>query len=272
MSTSAQSQCATKHKTCRPRLPGLSLALALLALLQFHSGHAGQAFPLFGSARMEATSSVEDAANASTQQTAAVDYKQEPAATLFGMDTEPLGEGEVLNKWSRVKAEIERDRQAVDRCRADGECPAAAQRLIDLSLEGAGRSGRAKVGLINRAVDLSIRPASDEAQWHDRDHWSAPLETLQTGRGDCEDYAIVKYAALLAAGIPERDMKIVILTNAFPNEDHAVLVVRVEGQWLILDNRTRALVRDTDLTRAIPKLVLDQAGVKRFRGRNGRVG
>jgi hypothetical protein len=41
------------------------------------------------------------------------------------------------------------------------------------------------------------------------------------------------------------------------------------GAWLqaldyILDNRTLTLVRDTDLTRAIPVFVLDHEGVRRF--------
>ena len=42
------------------------------------------------------------------------------------------------------------------------------------------------------------------AQWGVPDRWSPPLETLATGRGDCEDYAIAKYVALTAAGIPHR--------------------------------------------------------------------
>jgi predicted transglutaminase-like cysteine proteinase len=96
------------------------------------------------------------------------------------------------------------------------------------------------------------------------DHWSAPFETLRSGRGDCEDYAIVKYLALLEAGVSKDDVKIVILKNVFPNEDHAVMAVRVDGQWLILDNRTLTLVRDMDLTRAKPQFILDQGGVKRF--------
>jgi predicted transglutaminase-like cysteine proteinase len=78
-----------------------------------------------------------------------------------------------------------------------------------------------------------------------------PFETLRSGRGDCEDYAIVKYLALLEAGIPENDVKIVVLKNAFPIEDHAVLAARVDSDWLILDNRTLTLVRDRDLTRAV---------------------
>ena len=59
-------------------------------------------------------------------------------------------------------------------------------------------------------------------------------------------------------------MKIVILKNAFPREDHAVVAVRIDDQWLILDNRTLTMVRDMDLTRATPEFVLDQAGVRRF--------
>src|SRR6266851_4362507 len=75
---------------------------------------------------------------------------------------------------------------------------------------------------------------------------------------------ILKYAALLEAGIPKDDVKIVILKNFFPSENHAAVATRVDGQWLILDNRTLTLVRDTDVTRAIPEFVLDHEGVKRF--------
>jgi predicted transglutaminase-like cysteine proteinase len=147
--------------------------------------------------------------------------------------------------------------------------PCRAQRLIDISAEGARRSGRARVGLINRAANLAISPVSDERQWGVADHWSDPFETLLSNRGDCEDYAIVKYAALLEAGVPTDDVKIVILKNLFPNESHAVAAARVNGDWLILDNRTLTLVRDTDLTRAIPDFVLDHEGVRRFNWAGG---
>jgi len=60
-------------------------------------------------------------------------------------------------------------------------------------------------------------------------------------------------------------VKLVILKKLFPNEYHAVAVARASGEWLILDNRTLTLVRDTDLTRAIPIFVLDHDGVRRFK-------
>jgi len=106
------------------------------------------------------------------------------------------------------------------------------------------------------------------------DHWSGPFETLRSNRGDCEDYAILKYAALLQAGIAKDDVKIIVLQNSFPNEQHAAVATRVDGQWLILDNRTLTLVRDTDVARAIPEFVLDHQGVKRFNwaGQTRRIG
>jgi predicted transglutaminase-like cysteine proteinase len=45
------------------------------------------------------------------------------------------------------------------------------------------------------------------SQWGVADHWSDPFETLLSDRGDCED-TIVKYAALLEAGVPADDVKI----------------------------------------------------------------
>ena len=212
----------------------------------------------------EAVSFIEDGTNAATASSEPPAGNDKQAAQLFGMETEPVAAGQLPEKWHRVEVAMAQDFLVVAQCRASGTCPVAAQRLIDISAEGAGRSRRARVGLINRAADLAISPVSDEMQWGVADYWSDPLETLRSGRGDCEDYAILKYAALLLAGIPKDDVKIVILKNFFPTEEHAAVATRVDGQWLILDNRTLTLVRDTDVTRAIPEFVLDHEGVKRF--------
>src|SRR6267378_2891522 len=184
-------------------------------------------------------------------------------APLFGMETEPVA-GELAAKWRAVEADIDREQQVLARCRAQEACPAVAQELLEIVAEGAGRSGRARVGLINRAVDLAIMPTRDEAQWGVADHWSPPFETLQSHRGDCEDYAIVKYVALLQAGLSHEDVRIVILRNVLQKEDHAAVAARVDGQWLILDNRRLALVRDTKMVGSIPKFVLDEDGTRRF--------
>ena len=181
----------------------------------------------------------------------------------FGLETEPIA-GEVAAKWRAVEADIDREQPVLERCRAHDACPVVAQNLLDIVAESDGRSGRARVGLINRAVDLVITATSDMAQWGVADHWSPPFETLRTHRGDCEDYAIVKYVALLQAGLSRSDVKIVILRTILPKQDHAVVAARVDGQWLILDNRRLALVRDIDMIGCIPRFLLDEDGTRRF--------
>jgi len=215
----------------------------------------------FDAGHLEAAAFIDDSRQATRPDAATESGPQ--TATLFGLDTEPVA-GEVAAKWRAVEADIDHEQQVLARCRAQEACPVAAQNLLDIVAEGADRSGLARVGLINRAVDLAITPTSDEAQWGVADHWSSPFETLQTRRGDCEDYAIVKYVALLQAGLSRDDVKIVILRNLRPNEDHAAVAARVDGQWLILDNRHLALVRDMELVGSIPKFALNEDGAQRF--------
>lgn len=59
-------------------------------------------------------------------------------------------------------------------------------------------------------------------------------------------------------------LKIVILHKFLPSEDHAVLAVHVDGEWLILDDNKLALVRNSDMVGAQPKFLLDQDGAHRL--------
>jgi predicted transglutaminase-like cysteine proteinase len=261
MSTSLQHSTTARHGAFWALVTGLLLAV-YLAVVDTSSPIGPVRFDqLFYSDEAAAIIRVLDSPTSVARDTGPPSDKW---PTLFGMDIELVSRGEVLDKWSHARIEITRELQIVDRCRKDNVCPAGAQRLIDLSSEGAGRSGRARLGFINRAVNLAISPTSDEAQWQVPDHWNSPLETLQSERGDCEDYAIVKYLALLDTGMSEADLKIVLLRSIFPNEDHAVVAARVDDEWLILDNRTLTLIRDTNLRRTVPAFVLDQVGVWRF--------
>jgi predicted transglutaminase-like cysteine proteinase len=210
---------------------------------------------------LEPTAMVGVSLSRDAEQTAPMDHRS--GRPLFGMETEPVAGGLAL-KWRTVELEIDREEKVLADCRAQKPCPAPARELLDIVAEGSDQAGQARVDLINRAVQLAITPTTDEAQWGVKDHWSSPLETLQTHRGDCEDYAIVKYVALREAGMSDRDVKIAIVRNVFPDEYHAVAAARVNGEWLILDNRWLTLVRDTDVKRAIPQFVLDENGVNRL--------
>jgi predicted transglutaminase-like cysteine proteinase len=150
-------------------------------------------------------------------------------------------------------------------CRADAvHCPTAARKFLDVIADGRAHDGRARIGIVNRDINMAIRATSDLAQWGVPDRWSAPLATLTTGRGDCEDYAIAKYVALLAAGIAEDDLRLVIVHDLAIDEDHAVVTVRFAASWIVLDNRWLTLVDDVAMPNAVPLFVLDGAGVRKF--------
>jgi predicted transglutaminase-like cysteine proteinase len=191
---------------------------------------------------------------------------QPPAvAEPFGLQVAPVTVGEILRKWNGVEADIRAERDVLARCRADADtCPFPARNFLAIVAQGRAHSGRARLGIINRAVNLAIRPMSDLEQWGVIDRWSAPLDTFTTGLGDCEDYAIAKYVALQEAGIAVDDVKLVIVRNLAAGEDHAVVAARLDGAWIILDNRWLTMLGDRDMPQTVPLFVLDDAGVNYF--------
>jgi predicted transglutaminase-like cysteine proteinase len=183
----------------------------------------------------------------------------------FGLKTVPVTYGGLLAKWNGVTADIRTETEVLAHCREQSApCPAAAQKFLAVIAQGRAHDGRARIGIVNRAVNLSIRPTSDLAQWGVPDRWSAPLATFTTGRGDCEDYAVAKYVALRTLGLAEEDLRLVIVHDLAMDEDHAVLLVRFEGSWIVLDNRWLTLVADSKMRRVVPLFVLAHDGVKRF--------
>lgn len=158
-------------------------------------------------------------------------------------------ETSLTGKWRAVRERMRHDQRVVSLCRRDpAGCPSDAATLFMSIVDAARlREGRAVSGEINRAVNLAVRPVSDQRR-HGADVWTSPLTTLASGQGDCEDYAIAKLAALWAAGVAESDTRLVIVRDARAQEDHALAMVRLEGRWLALDNRRFTLIEAAHLS------------------------
>jgi len=202
-----------------------------------------------------------------------------PAQAIERISSEPFGlptvealEGPLVTRWRGVEREIRRDELLLARCATDRSCGSApALRLMDIVDAARRREGRSRVGEINRAVNLAIRPMSDVAQYGVPDLWTAPIQTLTAGAGDCEDYAIAKYVALEEAGVAEEDLRLVVVRDTRRREDHAVVAVRLDGRWLVLDNRWLALVEDVELETYLPMFGMNREGVRRFVAAQQRV-
>jgi len=160
-------------------------------------------------------------------------------------------------RWHILQPLLSFETQILARCRSNSiDCPAAAVKfnaIIDAARE---RSGRARIGEVNRAVNLAIRPMSDQAQYGASDIWASPLMTFGSGAGDCEDYAIAKYVALSEAGMAAADLRLVVVHDGKTNEGHMVAAASVDGRWLILDNRTMRLVADSEVPDLTPLAAL----------------
>ncbi len=85
---------------------------------------------------------------------------------------------------------------------------------------------------VNRQVNNTIGPETDIEHYGIEHYWTIPKD----GKGDCEDYALLKRHILVSMGWPTGALLMtVVLTEN--NEGHAVLTAHTESGDLILDNR-----------------------------------
>jgi predicted transglutaminase-like cysteine proteinase len=89
---------------------------------------------------------------------------------------------------------------------------------------------------MNRAAYIT-----DPVNYGVPDYWATPIQFLRKD-GDCEDYAIAKFISLRELGFANDQMRIVVLDDLNLKIAHAVLVVYLRGQALVLDNQIPTVV------------------------------
>jgi predicted transglutaminase-like cysteine proteinase len=194
--------------------------------------------------------------------TSSVDRADEP----FGLSSAMVTTGPLPQKWRDVEREIDAERLVLRICEENRASCQSQTALQFLAIVDSGRSltGRARLGEINRAINLKIRPMSDLALYGVDDVWSPPLATFAIGAGDCEDYAIAKFVALQEAGVSADDLRIVILQDDIRKGYHAVVAARLDGNWLMFDNLHMIMVEDQQVRAYHPVFLIDHDGVKLY--------
>ena len=175
----------------------------------------------------------------------------------FGGNTVTEFPDPLVKSWHWLREQIRLDDLIVSTCIGNetDDC-IAAKKLTDVVDDARQYQGRAMIGHINRSINLMIRPAAG--------HWMSALDVLKLGSGDCKDYSVAKYTALLRAGISPDRIRLVIVHNNPRRENHMVVSVYDDGHWLLLDNLTMLLVEDTDRKGYLPMFELDETGVRRY--------
>jgi predicted transglutaminase-like cysteine proteinase len=90
---------------------------------------------------------------------------------------------------------------------------------------------------INSHVNTTIVDVSDMEQYGREDVWTLPT----SGRGDCEDFALLKRKMLIERGWPSSALSIAVGTTS-SGEAHAVLVVTTGNGEYVLDNLTSSIL------------------------------
>lgn len=103
---------------------------------------------------------------------------------------------------------------------------------------------------VNKLVN-KVKYVSDSRNWGRSDYWETPVEFLERG-GDCEDYAIAKYTALRALGVPEDRLRVAIVHDKEKDMPHAILVVYTSQGALILDNQNKDVLNAATYNRYRP--------------------
>ncbi|RAX38175.1 transglutaminase-like cysteine peptidase [Rhizobium tropici] len=169
--------------------------------------------------------------------------------SVFGTVAIPFKHLAALNNFAGPLAEI-RSGKSLD-C-GTGGCNAAETVIAAAETKITGASIRDKINTINYTVNHAIRYASDMETYHVADYWAKPSEALSHQRGDCEDYAILKMAALYKAGVDLDHMTLVVLFDQQRHFYHAVLSVSVNGNNLILDNMRDEVLSDKRIAEYLP--------------------
>jgi predicted transglutaminase-like cysteine proteinase len=103
---------------------------------------------------------------------------------------------------------------------------------------------------VNKYVN-SYQYITDNNLWGQSDYWATPIEFFTRG-GDCEDYAIAKYASLRALGVPEERLRLAIVHDKQKNIPHAVLIVYTERGAMVLDNQDKSMKAASSINRYRP--------------------
>ena len=93
--------------------------------------------------------------------------------------------------------------------RIGGQAGSATRALQDTMNSVLRQDDTGKLEAVNQFYNRNVLFRDDTEVWGLVDYWASPIETLGQGQGDCEDYAIGKYFALVALGMPTTRLRLV---------------------------------------------------------------
>jgi len=120
---------------------------------------------------------------------------------------------------------------------------------------------------VNAFFDEHIQYATDDIVFKEKDYWATPSELFGHSRGDCEDYAIAKYVALLHLGINSSKLRL-IYVKAKIGRSRVTQAHMVLGYYdspssdpLVLDSLVSNVLPGSQRTDLIPVFSFNDSGI-----------
>ena len=134
----------------------------------------------------------------------------------------------------------------------------------------------AKLKHINDFINRTIGFEDDRSVWDQSDYWATPLETIGQGRGDCEDFAIIKYVSLRHAGIASDKLRLIYVKARINTPDGPIQVAHMvlayyaspNAEPLLLDNLEPRILPASKRPDLKPVFSFNSAGI--FAGVSGK--
>jgi predicted transglutaminase-like cysteine proteinase len=166
----------------------------------------------------------------------------------FGSTRFPVASAQAFPQWERVWRQTRAESERLAIClSAPGSHPDCTRgdwrRWANIVSQARKLDGLARLRAVNDFFnDWPYR--EDDANYGQREAWVSPA-TFMRQSGDCEDYAIAKYATLRLAGVPDERMWIVVVRDEIRQIRHAVLVVETPEEISVLDSLSPGIFADS---------------------------
>lgn len=185
-----------------------------------------------------------------------------PDTVLLGSAGNSVALTPITTRWNRVVGKADTSAVTLQSCVDDrNNCPNDdIRQWAEIVRKGQSLRQGHRIAYVNTAINRLLTYREDIQLWRRAEFWATPLESLDKGAGDCEDFAILKYWSLRMLGFEDRDMRVTVLRDSATRLYHAVLAVNFGKDWLILDNRFSRVRLQRDLPNYRPLYSVNRTG------------
>lgn len=171
---------------------------------------------------------------------------------IFGTSPIKFGGGKAIARNRKVLASLDSGLLS-ENCSNRPGCDSPMLGEFRSAIEKySGQSKFQAINQVNRLVNNALIYQMEGITRPEIDHWQSFSETIGSGSGDCEDFALVKRAILVRMGYSEESMFVSVVKDRDRGLYHAVLVVKSDSEYFILDNLADTVLEDKFYTNYMP--------------------